>query len=204
MAKEGSNRSCGARSDNELVERIRLSDTALYEILAQRSNPVLRRWLRRFTWDTDEVEELIQETHYWAFSHLYQFAGRASFLSWLVRIGTNQAISCRRRAAREPCLLAGHYRDRTNIAFASVFQKPEHQVMQAGLRRMLRDAIANLPEAYRSAFLLVELEEMTPPAAAIKLHLSIAGVKTRLHRARNLLRQRIRTSEAGVGLLRPR
>jgi len=58
---------------------------------------------------------------------------------------------------------------------------------------MLRDAIANLPEAYRSAILLVELEEMTPPEAAIKLHLSIAGVKTRLHRGRSLLRQRIST-----------
>ena len=194
MVNEGSNRSGGARSDNELVERIRSGDTALYEVLAQRSNPALRGWLRRFTWDTDEVEELIQETHYRAFSHLHQFAGRASFLSWLVRIATNQAISRRRRAVRKPCFLTGHYPDdRADTAFASVLQNPEQQAMQAELRRMLRDAIANLPEAYRSAILLVELEEMTPPEAAIKLHLSIAGVKTRLHRGRSLLRQRIST-----------
>jgi RNA polymerase sigma-70 factor (ECF subfamily) len=91
-------------SDEEVVARVQAGELALYEILMRRHNQKLYRAVRAILHNEGEVEDVVQEAYFPAFRHLAEFAGRARFSTWLVRIAVNGALERRRRNARVAAL----------------------------------------------------------------------------------------------------
>src|SRR5918911_384712 len=86
--------------DAEIVERVRAGETALYEVLMRRHNQRLFRTIRSVVNDDGEAEDILQETWVRAYEHLDQFEGRASFATWVTRIGYHEALARARNRKR--------------------------------------------------------------------------------------------------------
>jgi RNA polymerase sigma-70 factor (ECF subfamily) len=184
-----------ALSDEEVVARVRAGELALYEILMRRHNQKLYRAVRAILRDESEVEDVVQEAYCSAYRHLADFEGRARFSTWLVRIAVNGALARRRRRARVVALdsatedhLAGQ--DGPSIG-RSERSDPERESARRELARLLERAIDELPQLFRVVYLLRDVEGMSTQETAESLELEVNTVKTRLHRARALLRDRL-------------
>jgi RNA polymerase sigma-70 factor (ECF subfamily) len=177
-------------SDGEIVERVRAGDRASYEILMRRHNQRVYRAVRSILADESEVEDVMQDAYLSAYRGLGAFAGRARFSTWLVRIAVHHAIDRVRRSGRfvpfDP-LREDELEAWTGAA--SRTGDPERALGDRELARRLEDAIDALPAPFRTAWVLRELEGMTTSDAAECLGVEEGTVKTRLHRARRLLRE---------------
>lgn len=174
-------------SDEQVVERVLSGDTSAYEVLMRRYNQRLYRVARAILRDDTEAEDVIQDAYVRAYQHLGQFEGRAKFSTWLTRIAVHEALARRARRGRFSELDAQPEGGRMNVV--SMTRNPEQQAANTELRVLLEDAIGQLPESYRSVFVLREIEHMSTTEVAACLELSEENVKVRLHRARAMLRE---------------
>jgi len=175
-------------SDDALVHRILAGESALFEHIMRRHNQRVFRAARAILKDDAEAEDVMQETYTRAFAHLGQFRGEAQLGTWLVRIAVHEAfarVRSRRRLAPLP--------PDDTVEALSMFDRPtpidpEHEANNAELRRLLERAIDELPETYRTVFVLREVEGLSTATTAECLGVSEEVVKTRLSRARLKLR----------------
>jgi RNA polymerase sigma-70 factor (ECF subfamily) len=177
-------------SDEEVVAQVLAGDADMFEILMRRYNQRLYRVSRAILRNDDEAEDVMQDAYVRAYEHLDQFAGRAQFSTWLTRIAVHEALARQHRGKRyaelEPVFEPeGDPMD----SFASLALDPERQASNSELRRLLEDAVEELPDAYRAVFMLRDVEEMSTTDAAYALEITEENVKVRLHRACALLRK---------------
>jgi RNA polymerase sigma-70 factor, ECF subfamily len=179
-------------SDEEVVSRVLEGDVSLFEIIVRRHNQLLYRVTRSILGNDSEAEDVMQETYVRAFEHLQQFAGRSQFRTWLTRIAVNEALarSERGKRFRQPNNHQEFTGDPMDL-FLSLEPSPEEKVSESEMRGLLEQAIARLPESYRSVLLLRDVEEISIEEVGRMLNLSEATVKVRLHRARRTLRRTI-------------
>jgi RNA polymerase sigma-70 factor (ECF subfamily) len=179
--------------DEDLVSRIRAGETVLFETLMRRYNQRLYRVARSILGREDEAEDVMQQAYVNAYTHLHQFAGQARFATWLTRIAVHEALArARRRNRREARTQMWDENGRQQPAsIRADGLDPERQAHDMDLRRLLESAIDGLPAIYRSAFVLREAEGLDTPEVAEVLEISEDAVRTRLHRARALLRRDI-------------
>ncbi len=179
-------------SDEEIVERVRCGELAAYEILMRRYNQRLFRVAVSILRDDAEAEDVMQETYFRAFRSLSQFAGLAKFSTWLTKIAVHEALSRLRRRQRmeiEPVT------DKNSLTMDNVTTgtpDPERQAHGSELRDVLEAAITALPDLYRSVFVLRAVEGLSAAETAACLDIGEEAVKTRLHRARQMLRKDLR------------
>jgi RNA polymerase sigma-70 factor (ECF subfamily) len=145
--------------------------------------------------DESEAEDVAQDAWVRAYTHLRQFSGRASFATWLTRIAIHEAYARLRRRRRQDAL-------GDHTATPTSTRSPEDEVAARQVATALEAAIDALPLPYRTAFVLRELQGLDTSETAACLDVPEATVKTRLHRARGLLRARLDAtldvSNAGV------
>lgn len=180
-----------APSDEEVVRRVRGGEVALFELLMRRHNQRLYRAARAVLRDEAEIEDVMQQAYINAFRHLHQFEERSQVSTWLTRITLNEAFARRRRLRHEaPVGRTGEdgAREETMRTARSDGPDPEHEVYAGELRRVLEQAVDELPGAYRMVFVLREVEGLSTGETAQALDLGEEAVKTRLHRARAMLR----------------
>jgi RNA polymerase sigma-70 factor (ECF subfamily) len=182
-------------SDGEVVARIRAGELALYEILMRRHNQKLYRAVRAILRDENEVEDAVQEAYCSAYRHLAEFEGRARLSTWLVRIAVNGALDRRRRRARIVALdpaMEDHLvaQDGPSIGATDRWD-PERQSARRELAQLLERAIDALPELFRVVYVLRDVQGMSTQETAESLELEVNTVKTRLHRARSMLREQL-------------
>jgi RNA polymerase sigma-70 factor (ECF subfamily) len=182
-------------NDEEVVKRVLEGDTAIFEVLMRRHNQLVYRAARAILREDTEAEDVMQEAYVRAYQNLQQFAGRAKFSTWISRIAINEALKRRqRRSLYEESRPMSDEQVSTMDQFASSFPNPEQQVSTTETRHLLEQAIDDLPDIYRSVFVLRDVEEMDTEGAAAALDISEDTVKTRLHRARVLLRKHLYTT----------
>lgn len=182
-------RESAALSDEEIVERVRAGEVDLFEILMRRHNQRLYRACRSVL-DDGEAEEVAQEAWVRAFTHLEQFAGRARFSTWLLRIGIHEAWARARRARRFRSEARDSFRLEADMRRnADDERDPEKDALRGELGAALEAAVDSLPERYRSVFVLREIEDLDTAETAACLDITVETVKTRLHRARGLLQK---------------
>ena len=175
-------------SDEEVVAQVLAGQTALYEIVMRRHNQRLYRVARAILRNDAEAEDVMQDAYVRAYEHLDQFAGTAKFSTWLTRIAVHEALARRHRRDRYEEL--DHTSEQDPMErFASLIPNPEQQTSNSELRRMLEQAVEDLPEPYRTVFMLRDVEEMSTLDTAYALEITEQNVKVRLHRARALLRR---------------
>jgi RNA polymerase sigma-70 factor (ECF subfamily) len=181
--------------DRALVERACKRDGAAVRLIMQRYNRRLYRVARSVLHDDAEAEDVVQETYVRAFTHLDGFRGEAQPSTWLTRIALNEALGRLRRRRTTVGLkdidAINDQGEARVIYFPSARQDsdPEAAVARAQVRRLLERAVDELPNSFRMVFVLRDIEEMSTEEAASHLGLRPETVKTRLHRARRLLRQ---------------
>ena len=174
-----------ALSDAEIVERVRAGEIALFELLMRRYNQRLYRIARTIVGDDGEAEDVTQDAYVRAYEHLGQFAGRAPFSTWLTRIAVHEALARRARRGRQLAL------EESMPALASTGPGPEQRAADRELRQAIEAAVETLPDVYCSTFILRDVEGLSTAETAACLDVTEETVKTRLHRARALLRNHI-------------
>jgi RNA polymerase sigma-70 factor (ECF subfamily) len=185
-----------AVSDEHLVERVRAGEPTFYGELMNRHNRRLHSLARRILRNDADAEDAVQEAHIRVLSRLEQYAGRSSFLTWMSRIVINEALSRLRAQLRSPGDNAPVRSDSGEIVLVSHARSPEQEAMNQELCRVLQAALAALPEKYRAVFELREMHGINVSEAAARLGVTATCVKVRLHRAKLLLRGRIRRHAA--------
>jgi RNA polymerase sigma-70 factor (ECF subfamily) len=180
-----------AMTDEEVVERVRGGETALFEVLMRRYNQRLYRTARSILGDNAEAEDVTQDAYVRSYMHLDQFDGRAKFSTWLTKIAVHEALARVRKRQRLVEIDAAQGSTEEAMNLESKSPSPEQEVLTQTWKVVLEAAIDRLPQAYRSVFMLREVEQMDTAETAVCLDISEAAVKVRLHRARVLLRKEI-------------
>jgi len=176
-----------AWTDEEVVERVKGGDTALYEILMRRYNQRLYRVTVGILRDGAEAEDVMQDAYVRAYEHLEQFEGRAPFASWLTRIAVHEALArIRQRGHYEP--LDETEDGEISMRMIDTTPDPEQNASRSETSELLEAAVLGLPEPYRIVVMLRDVEEMSTKDAAEALELTEENVKVRLHRGHTMMR----------------
>lgn len=183
-------------SDGEVVNRIRAGGLPLFELIMRRYNRRLFRYLRAILNDDCLAQDALQEAYLNAFRYLDQFRGPDGLGAWLMRIASRSAIKIGRKEAR--MRLVDTIQDPDQLPADETYG-PETTAIHAEMISKAERAIDRLPQDFRVVFMLRELEGMNIGETAAVLGIKPATVKTRLHRAKNLLRSRIDLSAEKLG-----
>lgn len=192
-----------ALPEHDLVARARTGDEPAIRALVQRNNQRLFRTARGILRNDSDAEDVVQATYVQAFTNLAAFRGEAQFSTWLTRIALNEALGRLRRRRNTTGLeaidMATNSRNGEVLQFPTSppMTDPETEMARSEARRLLERAIDDLPDEFRAVFVLREVEGMTTEEAASTLGIRPETAKTRLHRARRLMRGFIEKQCAG-------
>ena len=175
-------------TDEEIVNRVRAGETALYEVIMRRYNQRMYRIARAILHNDIDAEDAMQDVYVRAYTHLDQFAARAPFSSWLTRIAVNEALARRRSSKQHQEVDATEFDGEISMQHLYRSPDPEQNASSAQLREFLEQAVLDLPEQYRSVIMLRDIEELSTAETADALDLSIENVKIRLHRGHGMIR----------------
>ncbi|HVR40595.1 MAG TPA: RNA polymerase sigma factor [Thermoanaerobaculia bacterium] len=172
-------------TDEDVVRRVIDGETALFEIVMRRYNQRIYRVVRAIVRNDDDAEDVMQQAYVNAYEHLRQFAGGAKFSTWLTRIAINEALA----RVRKRGLHAVDENEMMEIE--SNEPDPERLAAASELREVVESEIALLPDAYRTVLMLREVEGLSTSETAECLGVNDDVIKTRLHRARSILRDNL-------------
>jgi RNA polymerase sigma-70 factor, ECF subfamily len=181
--------------DAELVRLALARDEAAVRAIIKANNRRLYRLARGILRHDNEAEDVVQETYVRAFTHLAEFRGDSSLSTWLSRIAMNEALGRlrRRRPGVELSSLPSGMLEAQIIQFPllSAADDPEKTMAQREIQHVVEGAIDELPEPFRMVFITRVMEGMNVEETADILGLKPETVKTRLHRARAMLRDNV-------------
>ena len=185
----------GKLDDAQLVQRALKREGGAFRTIMQKYNQRLYRIARGILRNDAEAEDVVQEAYVSAFTHLESFRGDSSLPTWLARITMNEALG--RLRTRRPTVditeIEGHRTAAEIIQFplTSKADDPERTMAQRQLLQLVEKATDNLPEVYRIVFITRVIEGMNVEDTAEILGIRPETVKTRLHRARLLVREQL-------------
>lgn len=181
-----------AADDDVIVSRVLVGDKSAYELIMRKYNPRLSRIVRGYLSDGDDIEDVIQEAYVRAYEALPRFERRSSFSTWLIRITINEALARVKRRKRHMALAEGSSDEHQEAEeILQNRETPLGTLMNAELKEILEKAVGDLPEKYRSVFLMREIEGMSIAETSESLEISQSNVKVRLNRAKEMLRESI-------------
>jgi RNA polymerase sigma-70 factor (ECF subfamily) len=195
MQRTATGLSAAARTtESELIDRARARDEGALRAIMQANNRRLYRLARGILRNDSEAEDVVQETYIRAFTHLDGFRGESGLSTWLSRIAINEALG--RARGRRPQVEWGALPEETLNAEIIQFplspaSDPERSMAQREIQRIVEHAIDELPDDFRMVFIARVMEGMNVEDTADLLGLKPETVKTRLHRARTMLRDNV-------------
>lgn len=183
--------------DAELAVRIAAGEHAAFEALMRRHNRALFRTARAILRDDAEAEDALQEAYLQAYRAIGTYRAEAKLSTWLARIVANEALMRVRKRARRAEIVpmqAGVTETQINeIPDDNMNETPERSAQRTEMRRLLEAQIDALPDDYRVVFVLRAVQELSVEETAEALGIPQATVRTRLFRARSLLREGLAT-----------
>ena len=184
--------------DAGLVEALRRDDPEAPELLVERFGDRVYRLALRITGSNEDAEEAAQDALWTAARKIQMFKGESAFGSWLYRIAANAAykkLRARRAKAAEIALddvLPTLDQDGRHFEPMDDWSnRVDEKALQSELRRVLAEAIDALPPDYRTALVMHDVEGLPNPDVAAALGISLAAVKSRVHRSRLFVRKRL-------------
>ena len=200
--------------DRQLITRLQAGDETAVQELAEQYSPRIFQLAMRHMKNQEDAEEVTQDVLMKVHRKIDAFRGDSALSSWIYRITFNTAMSRLRnsRSARA----AEQERDRLLAAQQAVddgpkmpretadwSQMPDEEMLRGQLRQAVAQAIAELPEIYRAPVVLRDIHGLSTEEASSRLHLKDQTLKSRLHRGRLMLRERLRVFTSGLSLHRP-
>lgn len=196
--------------DRRLVARLQARDEAAVHELAERYGPRIYQLALRQMKNPEDAEEVTQDVLLKVYRKIGAFRGDSALSSWIYRITFNTAMSRLRTSKLER---AAQHRERTrddqnegrqtSVQPADWSHMPDEELLRAQLRRAVMTAIQDLPEIYRAPVVLRDIEGLTTEEASTRLRVKDQTLKSRLHRGRLLLRERLQAFTSGLNLHRP-
>lgn len=185
-------------TDEELVTRARAKDFGAFEQLVDRYEDKVYRLAFRFVRNETDAKEIVQDTFLSVWRKLDTFKGDSQFGSWVYRVAANAALMRLRSQRRHPEVST----EELPIDFLDTYgqiptpgdnwaRRPDDELQSGELRGRIQAAVDDLPEIYRTVFLIRDVEGLSTEETADVLGISVPTVKTRLHRARLALREAI-------------
>jgi RNA polymerase sigma-70 factor, ECF subfamily len=183
-------------TDAELVQAAARGDHAAFEALMRTHNRQLFRVARAILKDDADAEEALQEAYITAYTRLAAFRGESKLATWLTRIVINESLGRLRKQKKHEVVVpfspdVERERDEQDLLSSAGNASPEMAAMRAEMRAVLEQKIDELPLDFRTVFMMREVEEMTVEETAHCLGIPEPTVRTRLFRARALLRESI-------------
>ena len=191
----------GRGDDSALVEQIQAGDMAAFSRLVLKYQDRVLNTCWRLTGNLEDAQDLTQEAFLRALESIHSFRRQAGFYTWLYRIAVNLALSQRRSAARRVRLSLhdgdgpvnpGHQAARLAERMASAEPAPPARLSAREREQMIMDALAQLDDEHRVVVVLRDLESCDYQQIAGILEVPVGTVKSRLHRARMILRERLK------------
>jgi RNA polymerase sigma-70 factor, ECF subfamily len=186
------------RDDADLVERLKAGDEEALEALFNRYSTKLYNVAQRILGEVADAEEVIQDVLWTAFRKVKSFRGTAQFSTWLYRLTVNAALGKIRRSKRSKEIeyeeylpkfqKDGHHLVRPVVDWSDTL---DEKYAERELEQLLKNALDQLKPVDKSVVVLSDLEGMSDKEIAVALGLTVAAVKTRLHRARLFLRGKL-------------
>jgi RNA polymerase sigma-70 factor, ECF subfamily len=200
--------------DRQLITRLQARDQAAVHELSERYGARIYQLALRHMKNREDAEEVTQDVLMKVYRKVGAFRGDAALSSWIYRITFNTAMSKLRntRLARqaeqekERVLTAaalGEERPRTPRQTPDWSHMPDEELLKKQLRDAVADAIQELPEIYRAPVVLRDIQGLTTEEASNRLKLKDQTLKSRLHRGRLMLREKLRAFTSGLSLHRP-
>jgi RNA polymerase sigma-70 factor (ECF subfamily) len=178
-----------------LVARAKAGDSNAFTELVNHYDRRVFRMAKQITQNDEDTEDVLQETFLKAYSHLNDFQGTSKFYTWLVRIAVNEALmKLRKRRSDKTVPLDDPIDTGEDVVAREIAvwdENPEDTYSREELGNILDEAVQSLKPAYRTVFILRDIEEMSIEETAEALNLSISAVKSRLLRARLQLREKL-------------
>ena len=180
------------RTDLELIEDFKNGKQDAFEELISRYEEKAYKLANRFTRNPEDAEEVLQDVFTTVYRKIDGFEGKSSFSSWLYRVTVNAGLMKLRKRKQNRCV---HLEDVIpEIDSSLLIKTPEgtnvdEKVFLSEMRCALHNAIQELPEEYRSVYLLRDVDGLTSREVAQVLEVSVPAVKSRLHRSRLMLRR---------------
>ena len=185
--------------DNELVRDFIAGNDAAFTGLVTKYKDSLTNYLNAMVGDHEIAVDLSQETFLRVYRNISRYSNIYQFSTWLYRIATNLAIDeMRFRKRRGRVFYRNVWGSRQNsdddgkeLEISDVRRGPRDEVLRKESSQILGDAIRSLPEKYRTAFILKEIQGLPYESVAGVLKCSSGTIKSRLHRARELLQRKL-------------
>jgi RNA polymerase sigma-70 factor (ECF subfamily) len=169
--------------DNTLVELALAGQTEFFSVLMNRHAAAVRKHLSRLVRNHSDLDDVVQDTFTKAWARLSTFRFEATFRTWLISVGLNEALTLYRRRKYRlswPGIVSLE-------ALPSKCESPYQTFARKEDRLRVRTAVQKLPRKYRDVLVLRDLEQLTMHETAKRMNASIPLVKTRLFRARHML-----------------
>jgi RNA polymerase sigma factor (sigma-70 family) len=178
-------------SDMEVIQMVLAGQPALFEILIRRNNACLYKTGRAYQYNHEDTQDLMQDTFIDAYTNLAKFENRASLKTWLIRIMLNNCFQKKQKPGFKNA--APNEISDNSIPMFSNQQNTDtgQMVLNRELSAIVENALQRVPEDYRLVFSLREMSRLTVKETAEALCITEANVKTRLNRAKTMLRREI-------------
>ncbi len=180
------------QNDEALVRLAQAGDTRAFDELVVRYRDKVYRLALRILRHEEDAAEALQEAFLSAYRGLKNFKVESTFSTWLYRVATNAALMRYRRRREGHVSLEQSQSpngDGEPMAIPDWSAQPLDELLDAETREVMSDSVQRLPEDLRTVFLLRDVEELSNAQVADVLDLTVAAVKSRLHRARKSLRE---------------
>ncbi|WP_370896168.1 sigma-70 family RNA polymerase sigma factor [Chryseobacterium gossypii] len=169
-------------TDQELIEKVLNKETAIFELIIRRNKPYLYRIGKMYNFSHEDIQDLMQETYMDAFTHLGQFGNRSSFRTWISKIMLNRCFHKRQKwYTKHMESLDNNSQIITDLHNTET----SDQVMNTELRSIIEKSLLRIPEDYRTAFTLREINGLSVRETAEVLEISESNVKVRVNRLKH-------------------
>ena len=176
--------------DKLLIEKALKGESAAFGQLVRRYQDRLYSSVVHVVADAEEAEDIVQDAFIQALRKLDAFRGKSSFYTWLYRIAFNTAINRQRR--RRPEVSIEHARETAGADPPDPIEQPGERLMREERAQHIQQALASISEEYRAVLVLREIEGFDYETIAGVLDVSVGTIRSRLHRARSLMREQLR------------
>lgn len=179
--------------DSVVIKRILSGEKELYEILVRRNNQKLYRIIRSYIKDDAEIEDIMQDSYVKAFTKLYQFKLESTFSTWLIRIGINESLARLKEKGK-----IYHLNEQSDNLSSTILEipdnrqlNPQDKMIRNETKQILESAIDSLDIKYKTVYIMKEVEEMSLKEISVVLGLTVANVKVRLYRSKEMLKEKL-------------
>jgi RNA polymerase sigma-70 factor (ECF subfamily) len=178
-------------TDEELVRRAQQDDERAFGELVTRYESKVYSLAMKMLRNPEDAEDVLQETFLRAYRGIKSFKGNSTFSTWIYRITANSALMRLRKKQLPQVSIEDSDERETPISIVDWAPGPVEQLLNKEMQRVMDEAIETLPPEFRQVFILRDVEELSNGDVAEILDLSVAAVKSRLHRARLKVRNRL-------------